>query len=155
MNTTTDKTREIRLRRTAQRQGLTLHKSRTRDPRAIGHGLFHLADEHRCIVAGGGPAGYSMSLDDVEVYLADADDFDVCFADFVGDRNLYDTRPMLWWQEHVRTGGHTFSGWMLSERADTPRDHFIGAGRNDLAYAVVKARIMVRQWANEPGDQPR
>lgn len=35
---------ENRMRRVAERQGLTLTKSRRRDPRAIGYGTFSLSD---------------------------------------------------------------------------------------------------------------
>lgn len=35
---------ENRMRRVAERQGLTLTKSRRRDPRAIGYGTFTLTD---------------------------------------------------------------------------------------------------------------
>lgn len=37
-NTTAQKTHETRLRRMADRQGFTLHKSRRRDPRALDYG---------------------------------------------------------------------------------------------------------------------
>jgi hypothetical protein len=39
------KSREIRLRNAAKRQGLELRKSRRRDPLAIGHGCFCLLDK--------------------------------------------------------------------------------------------------------------
>jgi hypothetical protein len=39
------RSREIRLRNSAKRQGLELRKSRRRDPRAIGHGQFCLVDK--------------------------------------------------------------------------------------------------------------
>jgi len=39
---TTEKTRENRLRRVAERRGLRLEKSRSRDPRAIGYGRYCL-----------------------------------------------------------------------------------------------------------------
>jgi hypothetical protein len=38
------KTLENRLRRAAERQGLTLTKSRRRDPRAVGYGTYTLID---------------------------------------------------------------------------------------------------------------
>ncbi len=60
-----DKVRENRLRRMAARQGLTLTRSRRRDPRALDYGLYWLSD-------GGGehvtdPEG--IHLDEVERYL--------------------------------------------------------------------------------------
>jgi hypothetical protein len=59
------KVREIRLRRTADRQGLTLNRSRRRDPRALDFGLYWLTDRS------GQKVGNSdgMSMDEVERYL--------------------------------------------------------------------------------------
>jgi hypothetical protein len=145
MDTTTDKTREIRLRRAAQRQGFTLHKSRTRDPLAIGYGLFHVADIDNRIVTEGGLRGYEMSLDDVEVYLADAQDFDVYFLNPHGDYSPGD-RPILEWIPSYRG----LSVWLLTERSDTPREHFFGAGRNDLAVVALVARAKVAAWTQQP-----
>jgi hypothetical protein len=65
-----EKVRENRLRRMAQRQGLSLHKSPRRDPRAYDYGGWYIAKD-RVIVAGGNPHAYAMSLDDVEAYLLD------------------------------------------------------------------------------------
>lgn len=135
---TTDKTREIRLRRTAQRQGLTLHKSRARDPLAIGHGLFHIADDENVAVAGYGLMGYEMSTDEVEVYLADAQDFDVYFENPHGDYWAGD-KPILEW---------TGQGWHLSTRGDSPNDHLLGGARSDLAHVAIRARSLLGEWAN-------
>lgn len=55
----TDKVRENRLRRMAARQGLTLQKSRLRDPRAIGYGLYQLGDRQ------------GLTLDQVEKQLTE------------------------------------------------------------------------------------
>lgn len=41
-----EKVREDRLRRAADRQGLTLRKSRTRDPRALDYGLYRIVDNN-------------------------------------------------------------------------------------------------------------
>jgi hypothetical protein len=41
---TSEKVRENRLRRAAERQGLTLSKSRRRDPRAKDYGTYQLGD---------------------------------------------------------------------------------------------------------------
>lgn len=41
---TDDKVRENRLRRMAARQGLTLSRSRRRDPRALDYGLYWLTE---------------------------------------------------------------------------------------------------------------
>jgi hypothetical protein len=44
MSSTADKTRETRLRRMAERQGLKLVKSRRRDRRAVDYGEYYLSD---------------------------------------------------------------------------------------------------------------
>jgi hypothetical protein len=65
------KVREDRLRRAARRQGLRLHKSRTRDPRALDFERWYISDPTtNWIVAGGrGWNGFDLSIDDVESYL--------------------------------------------------------------------------------------
>ena len=71
-----EKVAENRLRRAAARQGLKLVKSQTRDPRALGYGLFALVDADNSIVFGGGgvgPYGYAATLDEVERHLLGAD----------------------------------------------------------------------------------
>ncbi len=60
MTPTEHKVFENRLRRASARQGLTLVKSRTRDPRAIGYGTYLLADENNCVAVGPG-----LGLDEV------------------------------------------------------------------------------------------
>lgn len=66
----TDKVRENRLRRMAERQGLELRKSRARDPRALGFGGFMLVDTRaNAVVAGADGFEYSMTADDVEQWL--------------------------------------------------------------------------------------
>lgn len=68
-----DKVRENRLRRMADRQGLALHKNRRRDPRARDFGLYWLrwveaADPENSHDAWVGyPRGFD--LDQVEAYL--------------------------------------------------------------------------------------
>ena len=62
--------REKRLRRAAARQDLTLVKSRTRDPRAIGYGRFMLVDESGTAVFGSDDRGRPVaSLDEIERHL--------------------------------------------------------------------------------------
>jgi hypothetical protein len=57
---------ENRLRAAAERQGLRLEKSRSRDPRAIGWGTYQLVDlYHNTPVAYGLQDGYGLGLDDV------------------------------------------------------------------------------------------
>lgn len=46
------KTRESRLRRAAQRQGLELKKNRRRDPFALDYGTYRLLDWRGSVVAG-------------------------------------------------------------------------------------------------------
>ena len=66
----TDKTRETRLRRMAERQGLRLERSRRRDPRAIGYGTYRLADPNGNVaVAADRLSGYGMDLDTIETWL--------------------------------------------------------------------------------------
>jgi hypothetical protein len=66
-----EKVRENRLRRAAVRQGLTLSKSRARDPRALEYDRWHIIDAYtNTIVAGAHPWNYSLTLDEVEDYLA-------------------------------------------------------------------------------------
>ncbi|MFJ1764057.1 hypothetical protein ACIOD2_27330 [Amycolatopsis sp. NPDC088138] len=66
------KVRENRLRRKAKRQGLTLVKSRLRDPDAIGYGGWVIAQDGWAVV---GDFGFSaLDLDDVEQYLTGGDD---------------------------------------------------------------------------------
>jgi hypothetical protein len=63
-----DKVRENRLRRTAERQGLLLRKSRRRNPHAIDYGCFWLIDRlHQAIVF---PADQlCANLDHIEDWL--------------------------------------------------------------------------------------
>ena len=65
-----DKVRENRLRRAGHRQGLTLAKSRRRDPRATGYGTYMLVNARtNMVVASGSQSGYGMSLDAIEEQL--------------------------------------------------------------------------------------
>jgi len=65
-----DKVRENRLRRAAQRQGLQLAKSRRRDPRAIDYGGYMIVDTStNAGVVGASPIAYNMNLDEVEDFL--------------------------------------------------------------------------------------
>ncbi|MER7459209.1 hypothetical protein [Micromonospora sp. NPDC126480] len=61
-----EKVRENRLRRMAQRQGLTLVKSRRRDPRATDYGMYWLADTHTSALE---TPEQGMTLDEIEAYL--------------------------------------------------------------------------------------
>jgi hypothetical protein len=60
------KSRENRLRRKAEHQGLTLSKCRLRDEDAPGCGLYALLNARGKSVSG---AGFTLSLDAVESYL--------------------------------------------------------------------------------------
>jgi hypothetical protein len=59
-----EKIYEAKLRRVARRQGLTLSKSRLRDPRAIGYGSFTLVDGNGMAVAYNDAGG--LTLEEVE-----------------------------------------------------------------------------------------
>ena len=74
--TDSEKIRENRLRRMADRQGLRLVKSRRRDPRAVDYGGYMLVDiATNAVVAGTGAIGRPhWSLDDVEEWLTGGDD---------------------------------------------------------------------------------
>lgn len=76
--TDSEKVRENRLRRMAERQGLALRKSRRRDPRAIDYDKYALIDPNRnWIVAGvAGTGRFEWDLDDVEAYLLGEEDED-------------------------------------------------------------------------------
>jgi hypothetical protein len=67
----TDKIRENRLRRMAERQLLRLKKSRRRDPRAPDFGGYMLVDDRNNVVLGASQNAYEATLDDVEAYLTD------------------------------------------------------------------------------------
>jgi len=65
-----EKVRENRLRAMAERQGLALHKSRRRDPRAIDYGGWMIVDTFtNSVVAGELGTGHALDLDQVETYL--------------------------------------------------------------------------------------
>lgn len=64
------KVRENRLRRMAERQRLSLVKSRRRDPYAPDFGGYMIVDPATSqVVAGGSPQAYSLNLDGVEAWL--------------------------------------------------------------------------------------
>jgi hypothetical protein len=71
---TEEKVREDRLRRMAKRQDLILHKSRTRDPRAVDFGKYALTDARWSKPPSGafglnGQGRPSATLDEIEAYL--------------------------------------------------------------------------------------
>lgn len=67
---TSDKVRENRLRRMAERQGLRLQKSRRRDPRALDYETYGLVDVRFNTLEVGDPSnGYGLTLDEVEAAL--------------------------------------------------------------------------------------
>lgn len=68
--TESDKVKENRLRRIAERRGMRLEKSRRRDPKAIDYGGYMLIDTAaNAVVVGASPYSYSASLEDIENYL--------------------------------------------------------------------------------------
>ena len=69
----TDKGRENTLRVKARRQGLILARSKRRDPRARGFGLYALLDYHTGDpMHGDGDSGsiYVLTIDEVERWLS-------------------------------------------------------------------------------------
>jgi len=68
----TSKVRENRLRRVAERQGLILIKSRRRDPRALGYGLYALVrtEVERPAAESALASGVGVTLDEVESTLS-------------------------------------------------------------------------------------
>jgi hypothetical protein len=68
-----DKVREIRLRRSAWRQGYQLERSRARDPRDITFGRYQLRSLKTNQIEFGGVGnlgrGYAASIDEVESWL--------------------------------------------------------------------------------------
>lgn len=68
--TQAEKTRQIRLRRMAERQGLVLRKSRRRDPLALDYDRWKILDENGKTIAGADKAGRpTMTIDEIETYL--------------------------------------------------------------------------------------
>src|SRR5437870_3622496 len=66
-----DKVRENRLRRMAERRGLTLEKSRRRDPQAPDFGRYMLIhDQTKSAFLGSDGFEFSATLDDVENYMS-------------------------------------------------------------------------------------
>ncbi len=65
---TDEKVRENRLRRMAERQGLTLRKSRTRDPRALDYGTWWISDARTNALLS---SETGCGLDDVEDWLTE------------------------------------------------------------------------------------
>jgi len=59
------KVRDNRLRRAAERQGLTVRKTRRRDPRALNYGRYWLQRGDEVVI--GGSEG--VSVDEIEAYL--------------------------------------------------------------------------------------
>ncbi len=70
--TTTEKTREGRLRRLADHHGYRLNRSRSRDPHALGFGLYALTSVETGGIVNPSLAGccaFAWNLDDVEHWL--------------------------------------------------------------------------------------
>ncbi len=68
---TEEKVMENRFRRALARRGYSLQKSRRRDPRALDYGGYMIIDPGtNSVIAGGSPREFSMSLSEVEAWLA-------------------------------------------------------------------------------------
>lgn len=65
--TNTNQARELRLRRAAKRQHLSITKSRVRDPRAVDYQRWKVVDIHTNKIVAGDRFG--LTLDEVETYL--------------------------------------------------------------------------------------
>ena len=61
---------EHSLRRAARRLGLSVRKSRIRDPNSPSYGGFILVDKDNCVLAGGYPWLFSLDLEDVAEELS-------------------------------------------------------------------------------------
>lgn len=146
----TDKARENRLRRAASRQGLTLGKSRARDPLADTYGRYILTPASTGSDAEGRTArpkrsledGDGVSLDAIEAFLRWDDIFvippdieDLGTLDYPLDRAIV---------EYVRSGG---VGWQVSLLNDgNPLDYSIGLGPADSDDAREDARQWLRGY---------
>jgi hypothetical protein len=94
----TDKTRETRLRRMAERQELRLVKSRRRDPRALHYGTYALVRgatrganwREGALVVGDPNTGYGLDLDDVERWLTSDYYIDIGTPEPLGPASLTD-----------------------------------------------------------------
>lgn len=65
-----EKVRENLARRRAQRQGLRLERSRSRDPRATDYGTYQLVDVRTNVIESYGlQSGYGLTLEEVEQQL--------------------------------------------------------------------------------------
>lgn len=69
MSERSEKVRENRLRRMAERQGFVLAKSRRRDPRALDYGGWMILLPSGRVVSGNVPHPYSLTINDVEAFL--------------------------------------------------------------------------------------
>lgn len=61
------KVRENRVRRSAERQGYSLHRTRRRDTRALDFGRYSLASSHAATASTASPQGATLS--EVEAFL--------------------------------------------------------------------------------------
>jgi len=69
---TEDKTRDSRVRRLANREGLRVVRSRCRVPEAAEYGTYMITDPFtNSVVAIGLSGGFGLTLDDVENYLSE------------------------------------------------------------------------------------
>lgn len=68
------KVQENRLRRMADRQGFILEKSRRRDPKAKGFGLYRLLVNHRDLEDHRAVTPFDKTVREVEEFLESVDD---------------------------------------------------------------------------------
>jgi hypothetical protein len=133
--------REARARRTAERQGLQLAKSRTRDQRALGFGRWWVSKAGEAPVAG---LDYALALDDVEAFLA-------------GQLPGFEVQTV--WDEQAR-GRASFLGEEIARVPDLgyPLTAYamtggrLGVYGGDVGHLSVYANFgaFAAEWAGEP-----
>jgi hypothetical protein len=126
------KIRENKVRRMARRQGLSVTKSRRRDPPANDFGVYWLVDERDRIVFGGGPEPGGVTLDEIEEYLVSLSGKVRTAAMSVGDL-----------REAVAARLESTAWWRDQKAKEHPEDP-----RNGHAAATL------RTWANEARAMP-
>jgi hypothetical protein len=145
----TEKVRENRLRRMAERQGLQLRKSRRRDTRAYDFGTYRLADPRTNMLVVGG-YNDELNLGELEAYLTA--EYDIRLIDPQESRSnpggvTYDGRPMMVW----RDPSHGLrAGWVLNyleQGAEFPgvEDYEIGGDIDDPDRAIESGRGYLRR----------
>lgn len=113
---------ENKLRRSAERQGFRLERSRARDPRALGYGTYQLVDNQTNTLASYSlQSGYGLDLSDVATFLFE----DIAVhVDIAGTMSFNDTggEPIVTWRGTASNalgtelGVSLPDGWVLRYR---------------------------------------